>query len=233
MTTHWSPRGRLIDYLEGDPEVIVARGQQISDVGEAMAESAHWLEKIKDEAAEQQGKAIDTLRETIKDSSATLKKAADLYEPVGPVLKGYGEQLEGLQVTINELVDECRDLAADVPAVVPAEGDDDPEAEQGRQAHADWHDKAEMFDTAYDEWEDAFEKAANGITDEMAGTIEDSGWREFWDIAGKVLEVAGLIVAVLAIVIGGPMLFWAALLVGVLAVIVASAQASYGDKDGG
>src|SRR5699024_9202786 len=224
MTTRWSPRGRLIDYLEGDPEVIVARGQQISDVGEAMAESAHWLEKIKDEAAEQQGKAIDTLRETIKDSSATLKKAADLYEPVGPVLKGYGEQLEGLQVTINELVDECRDLAADVPAVVPAEGDDDPEAEQGRQAHADWHDKAEMFDTAYDEWEDAFEKAANGITDEMAGTIEDSGWREFWAEAGAILEIAALVVAVLALVITGPVMFWVAIGVGLAALAMTIGQ---------
>lgn len=237
MTTNVSPRGRTIEHVEGDPDAIVSRGQKITDLGDAMESSAYWLGKIKDDAADQQGKAIEALRETIGDSSDTLAKAADLYTPVGPVLKTYGEELQDLKPKINALVDNCIELAQKVPAVVTPEPDDAGEEDEGakeaREAQEDWEDEAELFDAAYDAWEDAFEKAVNGITDEMGDEIADGGWRTFWNDLGTVLEVAGLILAIAALFITGPVIFWVALGVGLAALAVTLVQASYGDKGGG
>lgn len=237
MTTNVSPRGRTIEYLEGDPDAIVSRGQKITDLGDAMESSAYWLGKIKDDAADQQGKAIEALREIIGESSATLAKAADLYTPVGPVLTTYGEELQDLKPKINALADNCIELAQKVPAVVTPEpddaGDEDEDAKGAREAQEDWEDEAELFDAAYDEWEDAFEKAVNGITDEMGDEIADGGWRTFWNDLGTVLEVAGLVLAIAAIFITGPVIFWVALGVGLAALAVTLVQATYGDKGAG
>src|SRR5699024_5810844 len=73
LPTIRSPRGRLIDYLEGDAEAIIARGQEITDLGEAMASSAYWLEKIKTQVeCDLNGKAIETLRSSIGDAGEKL-----------------------------------------------------------------------------------------------------------------------------------------------------------------
>lgn len=232
MNMDHSVRGRKIEYLDGDPAAVISRGNAIESLGEAMGSSADLLKAIKDEASEQQGKAIDKLRETIGDSHETLKKAAGLYTPVGPVLVAYGEELEYHQPEIKTRVDNCEELRWKVPAVAEPDefGEDDEETKEARQA---WEEEAVLFDAAYDEWEDAFEKAVNDITDEMADTIEDGGWRTFLSDLGKILEVVGLVVGILAIVIGGPVLFWIALVVGLAALAVTLCQASYGDKDGG
>lgn len=238
MTTHRSPRGRLIDYLEGDAEAIIARGQEITDLGEAMASSAYWLEKIKTQVeCDLNGKAIETLRSSIGDAGEKLWQASDLYSPVGPTLMSYGEEVERLQGRIHSLVDSCRDRAGEVPAVVAPEpeepADEDPEAEQARQAQEAWEEKAAEYDAAYDEWEDAFDKAANGITEDTAGKIEDGFWRTFFAEAGAILEIAALIVAVLALVITGPVMFWVAIGVGLAALAMTIGQYCYGDKDEG
>lgn len=233
MTTHRSPRGRLIDFLEGDPDAIFYRGTEITSLGDAMADSATLLARIKDHASDQQGKAIEELRESIGDAGETLDKAAKLYSPVGPVLTDYSLELIDHKQAIDELVVQCRDLAESVPAVVPEDaGDDDPEAASAREAQDAWEEKAHLFDAAYDEWEDAFEKAVNGITDEMVDAIGDGFWRTFLDELGTLLGIAGLILAVLALVITGPVIFWVALGVGLAALLVTSAQYCYGDKDG-
>src|SRR5699024_12787034 len=89
----------------------------------------------------------------------------------------YGEEVERLQGRIHSLVDSCRDRAGEVPAVVAPEpedpADEDPEAEQARQAQEAWEGKAAEYDAAYDAWEDAFDKAAHGITEDTAGKVED------------------------------------------------------------
>src|SRR5690625_7997385 len=78
-----------------------------------MEESANVLEDIRTRASDQQGKAIEKLRETIGDSYETLHKAASLYTPVGPVIRTYGEELETIQPRIKTRVDNCRELASE------------------------------------------------------------------------------------------------------------------------
>ena len=82
---------------------------------------------------------------------------------------------------------------------------------------------AKRFDNDYDHWEAAFDAAAGDIDDTLAGKIEDS----FWDdldgfVAGlvKVLQVAGMILAVAALIIGGPIVAAIAAVVAVLTLVL-------------
>ncbi|WP_159620948.1 hypothetical protein [Ruania rhizosphaerae] len=242
-----SPRGRQIIQVEGNPAEITARGTEIELLGEQMREAAGVLSEIKNRAEDQQGKAITTLRETIGDSYETLYESADLYEPVGPVIRAYGETLDTVQPKLNAHADNCWELWQTYfylpgqlePAATgadPEPGSDEAaeqeENDQKRQAYEAWEAEAGLFDTDYDTWENAFDQAVRDIGDEMSGQIEDGGWRSFLDIAGKVLGWAGLIVGVAAMIIGGPVLGIIAAVIGVLTLAVVICQAFIGDANG-
>ncbi len=243
---HQSPRGRRIIRLVGDPDEIMARGTEIELLGGQMRDAADVLKDIKTRADDQQGKAIESLRETIGDSYETLYEAADLYEPVGPVIHKYGSELDGVQTSINNHADRCRELWTayyNAPGTIhpdapePEEGSEEESDNQAKQAAYDaWKEEADLFDSDYDTWETAFDEAVNNITDEMSGAIEDGFWRSFLDIAGKVLGWAGLILGIAALIVTGPIagiIAAAAAVVGVLALLVTIAQMGMGDAGWG
>lgn len=227
-----SPQSRFIRYVEGSPDDIIKRGTDIKELGDKMLDCAGVLESIKSNALEyggQEGKAIDKLRDSIGDSYETLKKAGDLYQPVGPFISAYGEELAGLQPMIRTTVDDCEELwlaylAEDGDkngSVVPeADGGflgiggydaDSPEAQEvadanraALDAYNAWLARAEDFDRHFDSWEQAFDDAEKGISNEMAGSIEDSTWDNWSDAVSVLTEV----------------LSWAALIVGIAAIFL-------------
>lgn len=223
----YSPRGRFIEYVEGSPGDIVDRGEAIQALGEQMLNSADVLERIKSNAIDsggQQGKAIEKLRESIGDSYLTLREAGELYEPVGPVIRSYGLALDQIQPLIRAAVDDSHDLwqtYVSLPGQVEPRGtggffqpdEGSPEAEQQaaedaakKAAYDAWEARTEDFDSHYDTWEEAFDTAVAGIEDELAGSIKDSFWDNFGDVITVLTEVlawAALIVAVVAIFVGG------------------------------
>jgi hypothetical protein len=75
------------------------------------------------------------------------------------------------------------------------------------------------FDAAYDTWDEAYERAVNGLSD--ANKIgEDSTWENVAGVLAVISEWVswvGLAIAVLGIIIGGPFFAIAALVVGVIA----------------
>lgn len=222
---------QVIEYVEGSPSEIIDRGVRIKNLGESMLNSANVLESIKTEAFEfggMKGKAIDTLRESIGDSHEVLKQAGELYKPVGPFIKDYGEALEELQPKIKSAVDDCEDLWAYYDNL-PGDrfGSSDPEAggsflgmggydadsaeaqriadenQEAKDAYDAWKARAEDFDDYWDSWSEAFTTAADGISDEMSGSIKDGFWEVLGDI-GDVLGKIGLVVGIAALVLGGP-----------------------------
>ncbi|MDE0547479.1 hypothetical protein [Microbacterium sp. C7(2022)] len=138
--------------------------------------------------------------------------------------------------------------AANSPVRYPMGSEDDIEAcTAAERRHADdvetaecdkndayllWKGAADDFDGAYDRWEDAFDAAVAGVRDSTAGKIKDS-WKDnldgFVDFALDVLAVAGLVLAVLALIVGGPIVGLLALAVGVLALVGTTWQYSRGD----
>lgn len=239
-----SPRGREIKEVDGDPWQTISRGSQIERLGGNMRESATLLETIQSRAGDQQGKAIDSLRDSIGDSYEVLFEAADLYEPVGPVIAEYGRELRDVQPTITGHVGNCEDLWSAYESTggnIPPRGsggwgqpdadsdeaEENAEQDQAKQEAFDaWKAEAESFDSAYDTWEDAFETAVDNIGDEMAGTIKDS----FWDKVADILSVAALILGVAAFFIGGWVVAAIALAVSAALLLVTTIQYFQGDK---
>ncbi|WP_026374186.1 hypothetical protein [Agrococcus lahaulensis] len=250
-----SPKGRWIDYVEGDPEGIVARGRSIESLGQAMKASATTLEQVKSGADGQRGLAVEKLREVVGDSHGLLRQAGELYEPTGPVLVAYGQALAAVQPRIRAHVDTCAELWATfsaLPGSVEPRGTggwfqpepDSPEAEQQAEedaaklaAYRAWEDEAGYWDADYDTWEEAFETAANEIGDVLEGKVKDG----FWDnvdgfVAGlqKVLSWAGLAVGILAIIFGGPILALIGGIIGLVALgltIYQRIREDVGDKE--
>jgi hypothetical protein len=241
---HQSPKGRRIERVEGTPGDIIARGDAIESLGKQMRHSAETLQKIK--SAEvgdgtQKGKAIESLKDSIGDAHETLLEAADLYEPVGPVISAYGSALEGLQPGINSDADEAEEkwqyylsLPGDKDGSTTPEADGgflglgghDADSQEAKDEAADnqakkdayeaWEEVADSWDAGYDSWEDAFETACNGVEEKVSGKIKDSIWSTFADILGWV----ALVVGVVALIIGGPILAALALAVGAVFLFV-------------
>lgn len=232
-----SPKGRRIAAVVGDPQTIIRRGNEIESLGKMMTDSATILQGLADGTDGLKGKAAVKLREGVGDVHGTLAEAGQLYTPTGPVVRRYGMALATDQPAINGHVTTCESLwetFRSLPGSVeprgtggwfqPEAGSDEAqqqaeEDEAKRQAYEAWEDEARRFDADYDSWETVFETAANDVGDTLAGKIEDS----FWDdldgfVAGalKVLQIAGLILAVVGLIIGGP-------IIAALAAVVAAA----------
>lgn len=275
-----APGGTLIDRLDGDPEGVQTRGQQIVDLGSDMAASWTLLRRLVDDGAAMESLTIERLREVAGEVGDDLDKAAKLYDAVGPVILHYGRALATAQPKIDALVADLEELWRQYHALredadtaqddadaaarnVPHKPDpgapafrEMPTLPVGRspyeaaksqydKASADsaaasaaaaaarkladdmrdeWEQKAARYDEAWDSWHDAFEQAAENIKEGFAGKIEDSFSDDLRDFLGKlydVLAVAGIVLGVLAILVGGPLVLALAGIVAVLTLAVA------------
>lgn len=222
-----SPGKRDIEKVTGEPDVIMERGTQIETLGQLMASSASELEDIATGSTQLRGKAVDKLKEGIGEAYVELRNVAQMYEPTGPVVYDYGVALEDLKPKINAHVDECERLWAAYDALPgdregrgtgglfgPDEGS--PEAaeqkaedEEKKQAYEDWETEAGYFDDDYEDWEAAFDLAAERVGTILDGSLKDSKWDMLDGFVADMLTVlkwVGIAVAVLGMIIGGPFL---------------------------
>ncbi|WJM15442.1 hypothetical protein [Microbacterium arborescens] len=127
------------------------------------------------------------------------------------------------------------------PSLDPGESDaaqqradeDAADALAARNAAYDlWEAAGEAFDSDYDAWESAFETAVSGIRSATQDGVQDSFWDNLDGLVSFVLDVlaiAGMVLAVLALVVGGPIVAMLALAVGVLSLVLTIYQATRGD----
>ena len=242
---------RLIEHLRGDAGDVQTRGQQIVDLGTDMSQAWTLIQRLVEDGADMEGHAIDKLREVAGKVNDDLSKAADLYEAVGPHILTYGNALETSKTAIDPIVDDLIELwaayyslsqeADTAEGAVPREPDDDADADEQsaydtanasaveKRGLADtkkgeWDTRAGEYDTEWNTWHTAFDTAARNIKEGFSGKIEDS-WKD--DMRGaleflsNVLAIAGIVLAVLAIVIGGPIIAALAAIVAVATLVVA------------
>lgn len=99
---------------------------------------------------------------------------------------------------------------------------------------ADWDEAAGRYDDEWDDWHTAFTNASTRIKEGVSGKIEDS-WKDdmkgLLDFLADVLAVAGIVLAVLAIVIGGPIIGALAAIVAIATLVVQIAKFAVGDGD--
>ena len=135
-----------------------------------------------------------------------------------------------MQPTISTIVDNCETLwtkyqtalgnLGDATSGVPPIGET-PEQKTEREktegdlttakdnAYEAWQAEASRYDTPYDTWDDAYEAAVSGLRKANDDGVKDSFWDNalpFIEGALQVLAVVGLILAVAALIIGGPIL---------------------------
>jgi hypothetical protein len=241
-----SPAGRDIEHVKGDPDAICTRGAAIGALGQQMLDSATVLEQIATRATAQQGKSIEQLVETIGDAYKQLREAGELYRPVGPVLVSYGDALASVKPKIDTHADTCETLwniYDGLPGKVEPRGvgglfqpdEGSPEAEAQQQEDADkkaafeaWEAEAEDYDADYNTWEQAFDDAVSGITDEMSGRIAD-GWTQWLSTIKNALSWAGFVLGIAAIIIGGPIIGALAAIVAGLTLIIVVIQFARGE----
>lgn len=225
-----SPKGRQVVELEGESGAIRARGTEITTLGEQMQTSAAFLGRLADQASGMKGEAVEKLQEIVGDTHIELGRAAALYQPTGPILVGYADALDEHQPRVRLRVGTCEQAKAAFDAApgyldrpfwaepAPWRSDDEKQsmgeenAEDDREKqrlHEEYLESLRDFDTEVDSWEAVFDSTSDAIEDAFDGKIEDS----FWDdvdggvaVVVKVLQVAGTVLAVAAIIIGGPII---------------------------
>lgn len=253
MSAGESPKGRRIEWIEGNPSDIETRGNQIVDLGDQMVGSAGVLKAVADGATGMEGLSVEKLKDVIGDVHEELKLAGERYSPTGHALTKYASSLEEVQTGLRSIVDDAEhywqqygSLPGYIDGQRPAIGMPSPgspestelaEDDQAKQAAYDkWEEKAEAFDAKYDTWESAFEDATNSIGEATDGGISDS-WKDnvagFADVALDVLAVAGIILAVLAIIIGGPLIAVLGAIVALATLALTLYMKAYGRADWG
>jgi len=249
--------GHTIEELEGNPSEIWSRGDQIEKLGNKMVKAADTLDRIKDGSDGSNGKSMEQVREAVGDMTGDLRKAGTTYAGVGPVLKRYASVIGPVAPNYNDLQGDIKTVVADAEeawssyraadAAVPSTGGmfptpdkDDPDYDTKAKAASDKEDAfwalADRFDGYYETWESAFNQAAADIDDFVDHGIHDSFWDNVDGVVSGVLTVlkwAGLVVGVLAIIIGGPILGAIAAVVGIAVLLLTVYQKIRGDASWG
>ena len=234
-----SPKGHDIRRIGGDGPGIKTRGTEMESLGMQMRESASLLKAIA-EGAEGKGYSMELIRENVGDLHVDLGRAGERYEPSGKVIREYGEVLIANQYPINSVADNCVELwrafqmasgdYGDANSAVPPVAETPEQRELREQetgdlksarddAYSAWQEEAAKYDLPFETWDEAYENAVSGLKDANDRGVKDS----FWDNALPAIEailvvlaIAGVILAVLAIVIGGPLIILLGAIAGLL-----------------
>lgn len=226
-------RGNQITDLGG--KMVSAAVRMKSIVDRTDGDHSKAVDKLR-ESAGQGHEELKLAGEMYKPTGPALTDYADVLEEVKPLLQDHYDNCVSLwQTYITK--QGAYDDADNVPVVYPSgtsPSDDGSARETAEQEHADdvatakqaaedaygdWRSEAVRWETDYQTWKDAFDDSADRITTATDGGIEDSFWDDLggiFEVVLTILAVAGIVLAVLALVIGGP-------LIAALAAIVAIA----------
>jgi hypothetical protein len=253
-----SPKGRRIEWIEGNADDIVSRGREIENLGLQMQTSAGVLRQIADGATGMKGLSVDKIREVTGDVYEQLQLAGERYAPTGDALKDYGTTLSEVQTGLHAIIEACEtswakyqtkqgdafDLKFPVGFTPPPATPAEETAAQDKVDEADaavtsaketFDDHGDDFDKKYDTWETAFDLAVNRIGNATDGGISDS-WKDdmngMIEIVLSVLSWVGIALAILCIVVGGPIFAALAAIVAIVSLIGTIILFAQGKKSG-
>ncbi|WP_065572034.1 hypothetical protein [Microbacterium oleivorans] len=202
-----SPDGHELRQFAGQPDVIIATAADYTSLGEAMATTADTLRDIGDS---QISLGTDRLKSDAEKLEGDLRKAAVRYEQTGTALEPYGPALAEARhaydihhAAIDAAMQAYRtafneSLAPASPLDTDAEADDGPTpADRLDDAEEELRAAWQPFDTAFALWEEAYEKAADGVAQAMDAADNDDGK---WDWIADALRIIGYAIVVLAVV---------------------------------
>ncbi|MFD4421791.1 hypothetical protein ACFWN7_09835 [Agromyces sp. NPDC058484] len=203
--------------------------------GGATEERGRSIEKIRTEvgdAHEELRKAGDRYKPTGTVMKTYGEKLADVQAAMRTIVRDAADA--------KDTLDQKRSAAATAASAAGNAPDADPAdaaaalrnrqlqetATSAQTAAGDAEDALDaqyaLFDTQWDLWDDAYETALRGINDATEGNVSDKWSDNIAGIVEVVLEVlawAGVVLAIAALVIGGPFIALIAAIAGVIALI--------------
>lgn len=222
--------------IEDLGEQMIGAASLLRQIGEgATEEKGRSIDKIRDEVGDVH-EELQLAGERYKPTGSVMKTYGAKLEAVQIAMRRIVADAEDAA----RILDQKRGAAADAEASVSAAPDADPadatavaaarvlgEAASDAggavtSAENDLDVEFGRFDDQWDTWDDAYEAALRGINDATDGNISD-GWSD--NLAGvvevvlKVLSWVGVVLLVLALIIGGPIIGLIAAVVGIIALI--------------
>lgn len=239
-------RGRAIVSLGAKMVLASSTMQRLVDDG-AEQEGA-WVEKLTESAKE--------VYQELERAGSLYQGVGPYVRDYGVALETAQSTMRSLVPECHRLWQVYQQRVADVaeaearPVDYPDDDDDATARRRAEDDHADavrdaeaardaaytlWRAEADRYDDVYDSWWDEFEAACSGIETANGEGIEDS-WEDNLDglveFVQTVLSVVGLVLAGLALIVGGPIVGLIALIVGVIALGLTIYQFCRGDADG-
>ena len=201
--------GNVLRQFEGTPDTIAATAAQYKELGSAMKRTADTLRDI---ASSQVSKGTDKLKDDAESIESDLRSAGIRYEGTGKALAPYATALEtarGWYTQNHEALEAAERaynsaLSSQQDTIWMPTGDADEQAQNVKDA-ADAVDAADdtrdplwrAYDSVYSAWEEAFDRAADGVADAMDAADNDDG---FWEASAEALTWIGRAIIVLAVV---------------------------------
>ena len=226
-------RGQLIEDLG---EQMIGAAGVLSAIGDgATEEKGRSIERIRDEV----GDTHEELRragDRYKPTGTAMKEYGSTLATVQGVLRSLVTEIETAKARLDSKVE----IAQTAQDEADASDDYDPTDTAARGAHqADaWQardagiaaDNARIhlngllddFDAQWDTWDEAYDLALGRINSATHGNVTDD-WTDnlagIAEVVVDVLSVVGFVVAIAAIVIGGPILLIVGAVIGAIALI--------------
>jgi len=201
--------GHELRQFEGSVETISATAEQYKNLGAAMKRTADTLRDI---AASQISQGTDKLKEDAESIESDLRQAGIRYEGTGTALAPYATALEtarawytqnhgaleAAETSYNSAVSEQNETLWG-PVTDPEQHSQDLEdAAQAVDAASEAReDLWRAYDSAYSAWEEAFDKAADGVADAIDKADNDDS---FWGAIAEALTWIGRAIIVIAVV---------------------------------
>jgi len=220
--------GHELRQFAGVPETIADTAEQYKTLGDAMKRTADTLRDI---ASSQISQGTDKLKEDSEKIESDLRQAGVRYSGTGAALAPYAAALEtarswytGHHEALTSAETAYNDAVSDQQKAVWAPSTDGDQHDKDvtaankavEAASGDRDSLWRAYDSAYSAWEEAFDKAADGVADAIDKADNDDS---FWGWIAKAIEIIGYALIVIAIaalfVVSSP---WSTiLLVGTLA----------------
>ena len=240
-------RGRQIEDLGG--QMIGAAGVLRAIADNGVAQKGLSIDKIKE--------VIGEIDEELKLAGERYAPSGSALVTYGNVLDRVQDQMRLIVPRCQSAWDDYEDarsayrgvnhpLPTDHQAPAPetqgpsqAELDHQQDIGDARRRMNDAYDdfiaEAGRFDGQYETWENAFDAAANGIDEATSGGIKDGFWDNVdgaVDLALTILTWAGVFFAVLAFVIGGPIIALIGAAIAIASLALTIYQVTRGDAGG-
>ncbi|QNA91689.1 hypothetical protein G4G29_03130 [Microbacterium sp. Se63.02b] len=208
--------GKSVDKLAEVSGKMHAELGRAADLYDAVA--PHIVQYASD--LESSKTAIDPILDDLVELWATYQQKKDAAATAQSQVPDYPTGADADDDQARQAAEDARDDAADAAAGA-ATG-----------ARGDWDARAADYDREWNSWHTAFTNAANNIREDTSDKIEDSTWDNldgFLQFMSDFLAVAGIVLAVLAIIVGGPIIAALAAIVAIATLIVAVARLARGN----